>query len=484
MDLRKQIYATCFDPVKVKVYNQVTQREELREVPCGKCYHCNITRVNEWTTRMVLESMYNKYCYFVTLTYGIRSEHTEVFAETYPRWSSCNQTGVYQNTPLVLRKSHLQKFFKRLRKNTGVKFKYFAVGEYGHKFGRPHFHMILWSNEPISKMDIYRAWSTKDIYGYRRVIGKIDYNDLMKNGTLESRHSFKYVCKYLQKKDFDFNKLPTKQFHNNLKLYLYDKKRFIDGVSQKDSQYVDEQYRKAFGPFMLCSKSPGIGTEYLYDHIERFSEKDFRLFGISDKSLIFPTYFVRKTKEYLCPYKNISDVSHKPTSFCGIQGLETVLCSIQNCIDFNEAFLSSCPLVRIDYGFGYVEFSDEYFGQNARMPWRFFNFYDVAQRQYYLFAGNRYFRFRKIRGGIELLGSSTVSVVLDRLKYSYDKLLTTLLRPFENDRVRRERCFEQSLSGEFGSKDKYLEVRNEYKKNLLSYIEHRQSRYLVTKNKF
>lgn len=38
---------------------------------------------------------------------------------------------------------HLQKFFKRLRKNTNQRFKYFACGEYGDINKRPHYHAIL-----------------------------------------------------------------------------------------------------------------------------------------------------------------------------------------------------------------------------------------------------------------------------------------------------------------------------------------------------
>ena len=45
----------------------------------------------------------------------------------------------------TLQKSDVQKFFKKLRKRTGKKLKYFYVGEYGGTFLRPHYHIILYN---------------------------------------------------------------------------------------------------------------------------------------------------------------------------------------------------------------------------------------------------------------------------------------------------------------------------------------------------
>lgn len=484
MDLKKQIYATCFNPQEIKIINPVTREPETREVPCGKCYHCRMTLVNEWVTRMCLETMYHKYCYFVTLTYGINSEHTKVFAETYPRWTTYNTNGVNQNTPLVLRKSHLQKFFKRLRKNTGIKFKYFACGEYGHKFGRPHYHIIFWSDDPISKISLYRAWSTIDVYGNRKIIGNIDFHDLMENGTIKTKHSFKYVCKYLQKKDFDFNQLPTKDLHRNLKLNLYDKRYYAESIQELADGTLDEKYRKAFGPFMLCSKSPAIGAGYLYDNIDRFQEKDFRLFGVPDKSLIFPRYFLRKTKEVLCPFKCISKLNGKPTSSSGVPDLATLLVEIQTCLEFNEGFLSSCQFVQIDRKVRSVYFNSTKFGEYAAFPWKQFNFYNSAGREYFLFAGNKYITLRRTRKGVILTGECSVQNVIDRLRYSYGKLLDKLLLPFEDSRVSKARIFDQMVRGEFGSKENYERIRKQYISALLSGVDDKQVKYYNSKIHF
>ena len=81
--------------------------------------------------RVVHESYYWDSCIFLTLTYD--DDHLP------------------PNGSLV--KSDLQKFFKRLRKNSGKKMAYFACGEYGEQTARCHYHVILFGLDFLSKSD-------------------------------------------------------------------------------------------------------------------------------------------------------------------------------------------------------------------------------------------------------------------------------------------------------------------------------------------
>lgn len=94
-------------------------RRGVQEIGCGQCMPCRLNRRRVWTARLLLEAHLREPNYFVGLTYRDEDLPTD---------------------GLVSRRA-LQLFFKRLRKRASCR--YFAVGEYGSRFGRPHYHALL-----------------------------------------------------------------------------------------------------------------------------------------------------------------------------------------------------------------------------------------------------------------------------------------------------------------------------------------------------
>lgn len=86
-----------------------------------------------------------------------------------------------------LQKSDLQKFFKRLRKchaKENPSIKYYAVGEYGGKTNRPHYHIVIFN----ANVDYFqRAWALDN-----KKIGDIHV------GTI-TEASIGYTLKYISK---------------------------------------------------------------------------------------------------------------------------------------------------------------------------------------------------------------------------------------------------------------------------------------------
>lgn len=131
----------CFQPIDY--YNRKVGHSYA--VPCGRCLACRKRHQSEWVLRMDLERRYGhwKHVYFVTLTY-----HD----------SFCPIAG----DKFVLWKDDLKLFFKRFRRYyPEYEFKYFACGEYGDKFDRPHYHLVFYSNEnwKTIKDAINHCWS-------------------------------------------------------------------------------------------------------------------------------------------------------------------------------------------------------------------------------------------------------------------------------------------------------------------------------------
>ncbi|WP_270568769.1 hypothetical protein [Coprobacter secundus] len=132
-------------------------------VPCGKCLLCRNKKTSEWAFRAICESRYSETTpLFITLTYS---------TENLP------SDGIM--------KEEVQKWFKRLRSRLdyyGIKheIRYFACGEYGSKFGRPHYHAILWNFPRLTNMvevvhTIQDSWGKGFVKVCRVTKGGINY---------------------------------------------------------------------------------------------------------------------------------------------------------------------------------------------------------------------------------------------------------------------------------------------------------------------
>lgn len=90
--------------------------------PCGQCMPCRFNRRRLWTHRIMLESLCHSDSAFVTLTYA---------EDQLPAGGS-------------LQPKDLQNWLKRLRKRVApLSLRFYAVGEYGEKNWRPHYHVVL-----------------------------------------------------------------------------------------------------------------------------------------------------------------------------------------------------------------------------------------------------------------------------------------------------------------------------------------------------
>lgn len=101
---------------------------------CTRCLACRINRRRLWAHRIKLEACNHTHKSFLTLTYS---------DEKLPKLPSGNGW--------TLRPQDLQGFLKRLRRRIEpLKLRYFAVGEYGEKEGKPHYHLATFGGSSCS----------------------------------------------------------------------------------------------------------------------------------------------------------------------------------------------------------------------------------------------------------------------------------------------------------------------------------------------
>lgn len=147
-------------------YKKEPIRGSYMPLPCGKCPPCKKRRTSGWSFRLIKEGERSNSALFLTLTYD--TEYVPITKKGY----------------MTLDLKDLQKFFKRLRKLSNEKIKYYAVGEYGSTKARPHYHVIIFN---ANKEHIELAWALDN-----RPIGSYHIGDV---SSASIGYTLKYMCK-------------------------------------------------------------------------------------------------------------------------------------------------------------------------------------------------------------------------------------------------------------------------------------------------
>lgn len=169
-------------------------------------------------------------------------------------------------------KEELQKFFKRLRKRTGQKLRYFACGEYGEKNNRPHYHAIIFGYDFPDK-ELYSKANGQLLFRSREL------EKLWTKGFSTIGHvtfeSCAYVARYVMKK-----------YKNSDPEKVNEKYKLLDQDSGEIHQLVPE--------FCLMSRRPGIGLGWLEQYKNDTNKDYITLRGVK---MSLPKYYDSKLAE-------------------------------------------------------------------------------------------------------------------------------------------------------------------------------------------
>lgn len=171
-------------------------------VNCGKCYNCKRNRVNQWSFRLMEELKTATDARFVTLTYDTKNVPITKNGFMTLLKTSKQDKEIKQLEGVEGVDRSIQGFIKRLRyyekaRNNASytehkramrvgalkndqKLRFYAVGEYGSKRKRPHYHLIIFNLKSLES--IQKAWP----------LGTFDIQEV-NNNTID------YTLKYMMK---------------------------------------------------------------------------------------------------------------------------------------------------------------------------------------------------------------------------------------------------------------------------------------------
>lgn len=176
--------------------------------PCGKCAACQIRKRKDFAVRLCHESMMHEQACFITLTYDDKSVPTTDWNLLFIKRKQFDR-GVGSLPEMTLLPSDVQKFIKRLRRHLeyvpkNVKYKrdhathirYFAVGEYGSKTHRPHYHIIVYGWYP-SDADYFFSRNGHDVFRSKQIekLWKFGFSSLTPVYPQVAKYCARYVTK-------------------------------------------------------------------------------------------------------------------------------------------------------------------------------------------------------------------------------------------------------------------------------------------------
>lgn len=170
--------------ISFKKCSSLPKGGEFVSVPCGYCVFCRLSRARSWAIRIMNETQMSGDSCFITLTY----------ADEY----------LPEGKTLV--KKHFVDFMRRLRKKFGVGIRYFQCGEYGDKYGRPHYHAIIFNldfpdKRLVSESIGYKLYDSEILSRLWTFKGAPSPIGMVRVGSV-TFESAAYVARYVMKKRY------------------------------------------------------------------------------------------------------------------------------------------------------------------------------------------------------------------------------------------------------------------------------------------
>jgi len=257
---------SCYHPLSAYqctdgsiVFDETRKHDISRSLtlPCGQCIGCRLEKSRQWAMRCMHEAQLHDENCFITLTYNDES----------------------LNNNYSLQYEDFQSFMKNFRHHVfrkyGKKIRFYMAGEYGEKFGRPHWHACIFGFNFPDKVLLKKTPSGSYIYKSNDLEGLWPYgHSSIGDVTFESAA---YVARYIMSKAVKSTMSP-------------DEWKWVNTYSDLETGEIKERRPE----FNKMSLKPGIGYEWYKKYTADVYPNDYVV--IRGKKVKPPKFYDKKYK--------------------------------------------------------------------------------------------------------------------------------------------------------------------------------------------
>ena len=235
----------CFKPIpawqsesnEVFLWRQPKRGDKVKrelQLPCGGCEGCLLERSRNWATRCMHEARQWENNCFITLTY-----------KDVPNCNSLNHTH-FQRFMKVFRDNYLgiEPYVNPRTDKVSYPIRYFMAGEYGTRYGRPHYHACIFNYDFKDRKYLRTTPAGSKLYRSAQL------EELWSVGKGKNRHSLgfssigdctyqsaAYVARYVMKKaqqefDASFTDECTGEIFEDVRIPEYNRMSLRPGIGQ------------------------------------------------------------------------------------------------------------------------------------------------------------------------------------------------------------------------------------------------------------
>lgn len=219
---------------------------------CRTCDECLATRRHNWVARAMAEKTQFEHVLCIALTYSDETEYSRQGAQMF----------CYADVRAFMARlrAAARRDFKKRRLNTKPVLRFLCAGEQGDRFGRCHWHLILYSNFPV--------WRLGEVKLRKKVLTELE--PMLTRGKRKCRLHWSMWSDGGSPTGFVTFQEPDEGGMSYVLSYCL-KDQFTEEKS-KDTMREAKSENFATGLFRM-SKRPAIGEAWLYRKLEDLASK-------------------------------------------------------------------------------------------------------------------------------------------------------------------------------------------------------------------